>query len=119
MEWNANELLSCKYKLQENISTENLDKCLISETYLINESDLQFSNYKMYHAVKATKHPKRPVFQIPAIRKLNGTLARSICDTVVIFADHFWDRFLSNTGSDTLLAFDAKKYDTVIPLITI
>lgn len=51
MAWNANGLLQHRDELQAILSAENIDICLISETYFTSESHIKLKNYITYHTI--------------------------------------------------------------------
>jgi exonuclease III len=51
MEWNVNGLLRHQHELQEILSTENIDICLISETRFTKESFIRLKNYVTFHSI--------------------------------------------------------------------
>jgi hypothetical protein len=68
--------------------------------------------------LKATKYLRRPIAQVPPIKKPDGKWARSNLEKAYIFPQHLEKRFHPNPGSDTLPALNHNDYLDKIPLFT-
>jgi hypothetical protein len=70
-----------------------------------------------YSLWKAAKHLKRPIAQIPPIRKTDGRWARNNLEKANTFAQHLENRFCPNPGPDTLPVLSSNDYLDKIPLV--
>lgn len=100
--WHQTRALQDKTNL--NRITHQLTKEIRALKNSINKFliDLTADNSTEYSLWKVTKFPKRPISQIPPIRKNNGRWARNNNNKTETFAEHLQNRFLPNPGSDEL-----------------
>ena len=81
-------------------------------------TDLTADSSAEYSLWKATKYLKRPITQIPPIRKADGTWARNNNEKAKTFAEHLEGRFSPNPGTDQLPELGPNDYKETIPLVT-
>jgi hypothetical protein len=81
-------------------------------------TELTADNSTEYSLWKATKYLKRPVAQVPPIKKSDGKWARSNLEKANIFAQQLEKRFNPNPGSDTLPHLNHNDYLDKLPLVT-
>jgi hypothetical protein len=63
-----------------------------------------------YSLWKATKYLKRPIAEVPPIRKPDGILASKKLEKTSKFAQHLEKRFHPNPGLDTLPVLHSNDY---------
>jgi hypothetical protein len=63
-----------------------------------------------YSLWEATKYPKRPIAQVPAIKKSDVRWAYNNLGKENTFAQHLEKRFHPNSGLDTLTVLNSNDY---------